>query len=90
MDGLYAMGLTEMPYADSPVESVRKILRGLRGQVQRRAQHRRGLWLRCRGPDGHRIEKCSRSATPDRGDSRKPNCYDTLLIINGYFIKLIF
>jgi branched-chain amino acid transport system substrate-binding protein len=24
MDGLYAMGLTEMPYADSPVESVRK------------------------------------------------------------------
>jgi branched-chain amino acid transport system substrate-binding protein len=26
MDGLYAMGLTEMPYADSPVESVRKFV----------------------------------------------------------------
>jgi len=26
MDGLYAMGLTEMPYSDSPVESVRKFV----------------------------------------------------------------
>ena len=26
MDGLYAMGLTEMPYADSPVESVKKFV----------------------------------------------------------------
>ena len=26
MDGLYGMGLTEMPYADSPVESVRKFV----------------------------------------------------------------